>query len=239
MRLPLDVPDEPIVFDRYPIWDRQEGERMDWYEAFASVYLMNPKPNVNQAFFAWQKKREQCSETKAKLSKRANDGWYAIVKAFRWKERHEAYWIARNKENIAFIEYRRRKLQEKIFKLAEAAIDKAGEMLSHPTRFTQVAKTDEHGRPIIYNVYPTENWSLKDATKMVVEASQLMNFADEITPEDVAIDMLLKKGFEINHPALRLIEEKSEKSRIAPSSQGLLLAEDSVVDEIINADIEE
>lgn len=97
--------------DSPPIWERQPGEPLIWYERFTRYRLMGRNRSIDKVY-AIERDQKRPKETK-KSHPRASGAWHNTAVRFEWTERVEAWDLAeieaqRIKDEEAF----RRELKE-------------------------------------------------------------------------------------------------------------------------------
>lgn len=235
------LPIEPIVFEKFPIWERQEYELENWYENFNQFYLTLPSGfrSVNRAFNnAATLAGEEIERTKNKRAKTVPDNWTIAHKMYRWEDRARAFWREKCAEQQEFTRHKLLDMAEKTLQLVDKATKKIEAMLDYPLTKQTVTKRYEDGRPQQIIIEPNGTWSHKDAMTMTKEAFNLVERALFIDDDNYLIQQLTQKGYIVLEGESAGALNSSQNDNDSEMSDELLNSVMSDSEEVYASDVE-
>ena len=191
------------------IWTRQEGETATAYAAFCTYRDLGPRRSLAKAYG---------HQKGTKRAQQASGHWKRWYRTKNWKNRAEAYdaHLDEKKRQAEVEKWRRRgeDLVEEQYRLAQAMLSKAHQMLQFPLASQTVEKKDEKGNPVAVTIEPAR-WNFNSAArlgKVAVEMARLaaglpatssQSIQYEIDPSQLTDDQI-ERILAGEHPAVVL-----------------------------------
>lgn len=190
------IPNSPIEFGHYPIWERQPYEMAQWFEKFQAFYIHLPAGyrTLNRAFNDCATSAgEEIPRSESKRSITVPEQWQLAYKMYRWEDRAKAYWLKKIQDQEA---YRNEILNQIIDKSIKNA-------------FKTLEKSEEINNRSLDD--PNGNWSHKDAVIMTKAVTEIIEKALGLDTVEYAISILQKNGLAVIDPDGNLIEQPTDK----------------------------
>lgn len=190
------IPNSPIEFGHYPIWERQPYEMAQWFEKFQAFYIHLPAGyrTLNRAFNDCATSAgEEIPKTESKRSITVPEQWQLAYKMYRWEDRAKAYWLKKIQDQEA---YRNGILNQIIDKSIKNA-------------FKTLEKSEEINNRSLDD--PNGNWSHKDAVIMTKAVTEIVEKALGLDTVEYAISILQKNGLAVIDPDGNLIGQPTNK----------------------------
>ena len=190
------IPNSPIEFGHYPIWERQPYEMAQWFEKFQAFYIHLPAGyrTLNRAFNDCATSAgEEIPRSESKRSITVPEQWQLAYKMYRWEDRAKAYWLKKIQDQEA---YRNEILNQIIDKSIKNA-------------FKTLEKSEEINNRSLDD--PNGNWSHKDAVIMTKAVTEIVEKALGLDTVEYAISILQKNGLAVIDPDGNLIEQPTDK----------------------------
>ena len=153
------------------LWTRQSGETKRAYACFCAYRDLGPSRTLLAAYR---------QKTGKKTAKQSSGHWNAWYRKHEWKQRAEAYdaHLDHQKRQAEAEKWRERgeALVEEQFRLAQAMMEKARQMLKFPLAEQTVKKKDRKGHPVEVTVEPAK-WTFNSAARMAKVAIELARLA--------------------------------------------------------------
>lgn len=190
------IPNSPIEFGHYPIWERQPYEMAQWFEKFQAFYIHLPAGyrTLNRAFNDCATSAgEEIPRSESKRSITVPEQWQLAYKMYRWEDRAKAYWLKKIQDQEA---YRNEILNQIIDKSIKNA-------------FKTLEKSEEINNRSLDD--PNGNWSHKDAIVMTKAVTEIVEKALGLDTVEYAISILQKNGLAAIDPDGNLIGQPTDK----------------------------
>lgn len=190
------IPNSPIEFGHYPIWERQPYEMAQWFEKFQAFYIHLPAGyrTLNRAFNDCATSAgEEIPKTESKRNITVPEQWQLAYKMYRWEDRAKAYWLKKIQDQEA---YRNGILNQIIDKSIKNA-------------FKTLEKSEEINNRSLDD--PNGNWSHKDAVIMTKAVTEIVEKALGLDTVEYAISILQKNGLAVIDPDGNLIGQPTDK----------------------------
>ena len=190
------IPNSPIEFVHYPIWERQPYEMAQWFEKFQAFYIHLPAGyrTLNRAFNDCATSAgEEIPKTESKRNITVPEQWQLAYKMYRWEDRAKAYWLKKIQDQEA---YRNEILNQIIDKSIKNA-------------FKTLEKSEEINNRSLDD--PNGNWSHKDAIIMTKAVTEIVEKALGLDTVEYAISILQKNGLAAIDPDGNLIGQPTDK----------------------------
>ncbi|BBG57926.1 hypothetical protein [uncultured phage] len=190
------IPNSPIEFGHYPIWERQPYEMAQWFEKFQAFYIHLPAGyrTLNRAFNDCATSAgEEIPKTESKRNITVPEQWQLAYKMYRWEDRAKAYWLKKIQDQEA---YRNEILNQIIDKSIKNA-------------FKTLEKSEEINNRSLDD--PNGNWSHKDAIIMTKAVTEIVEKALGLDTVEYAISILQKNGLAAIDPDGNLIGQPTDK----------------------------
>lgn len=190
------IPNSPIEFGHYPIWERQPYEMAQWFEKFQAFYIHLPAGyrTLNRAFNDCATSAgEEIPRSESKRSITVPEQWQLAYKMYRWEDRAKAYWLKKIQDQEA---YRNEILNQIIDKSIKNA-------------FKTLEKSEEINNRSLDD--PNGNWSHKDAVIMTKAVTEIVEKALGLDTVEYAISILQKNGLAVIDPDGNLIGQPTDK----------------------------
>lgn len=190
------IPNSPIEFGHYPIWERQPYEMAQWFEKFQAFYIHLPAGyrTLNRAFNDCATSAgEEIPKTESKRNITVPEQWQLAYKMYRWEDRAKAYWLKKIQDQEA---YRNGILNQIIDKSIKNA-------------FKTLEKSEEINNRSLDD--PNGNWSHKDAIIMTKAVTEIVEKALGLDTVEYAISILQKNGLAAIDPDGNLIGQPTDK----------------------------
>lgn len=190
------IPNSPIEFGHYPIWERQPYEMAQWFEKFQAFYIHLPAGyrTLNRAFNDCATSAgEEIPKTESKRNITVPEQWQLAYKMYRWEDRAKAYWLKKIQDQEA---YRNGILNQIIDKSIKNA-------------FKTLEKSEEINNRSLDD--PNGNWSHKDAVIMTKAVTEIVEKALGLDTVEYAISILQKNGLAVIDPGGNLIGQPTDK----------------------------
>jgi hypothetical protein len=188
------IPNSPIEFGHYPIWERQPYEMAQWFEKFQAFYIHLPAGyrTLNRAFNDCATSAgEEIPPTRRNIA--IPEQWQLAYKMYRWEDRAKAYWLKKIQDQEA---YRNGILNQIIDKSIKNA-------------FKTLEKSEEINNRSLDD--PNGNWSHKDAIVMTKAVTEIVEKALGLDTVEYAISILQKNGLAAIDPDGNLIGQPTDK----------------------------
>ena len=190
------IPNSPIEFGHYPIWERQPYEMAQWFEKFQAFYIHLPAGyrTLNRAFNDCATSAgEKIPKTESKRNITVPEQWQLAYKMYRWEDRAKAYWLKKIQDQEA---YRNGILNQIIDKSIKNA-------------FKTLEKSEEINNRSLDD--PNGNWSHRDAIIMTKAVTEIVEKALGLDTVEYAISILQKNGLAVIDPDGNLIGQPTDK----------------------------
>lgn len=191
------IPNSPIEFGHYPIWERQPYEIAQWFEKFQAFYIHLPAGyrTLNRAFNDCATSAgEEIPPTRRNIA--IPEQWQLAYKMYRWEDRAKAYWLKKIQDQEA---YRNGILNQIIDKSIKNA-------------FKTLEKSEEINNRSLDD--PNGNWSHKDAIVMTKAVTEIVEKALGLDTVEYAISILQKNGLAVIDPDGNLIGQPTDKGNL-------------------------
>ena len=190
------IPNSPIEFGHYPIWERQPYEMAQWFEKFQAFYIHLPAGyrTLNRAFNDCATSAgEEIPKTESKRNITVPEQWQLAYKMYRWEDRAKAYWLKKIQDQEAYRNGILNQIIEKSIKNALKTLEKSEEINNR--------SLDD----------PNGNWSHKDAVIMTKAVTEIVEKALGLDTVEYAISILQKNGLAVIDPGGNLIGQPTDK----------------------------
>lgn len=191
------IPNSPIEFGHYPIWERQPYEMAQWFEKFQAFYIHLPAGyrTLNRAFNDCATSAgEEIPPTRRNIA--IPEQWQLAYKMYRWEDRAKAYWLKKIQDQEA---YRNGILNQIIDKSIKNA-------------FKTLEKSEEINNRSLDD--PNGNWNHKDAIIMTKAVTEIVEKALGLDTVEYAISILQKNGLAVIDPDGNLIGQPIDKGNL-------------------------
>ncbi|MFN7715359.1 MAG: hypothetical protein ACK5QS_07765 [Pseudanabaenaceae cyanobacterium] len=166
---------EPIALESYPVWIKQPSEPAEKYQIFERYFLPFPRPNLTGAYRRYLE--DQGEEGRGVDD--ANGQWKRDCDRYLWRDRHTAFWRAKNHSDAEWREEQIRQYQSESLDTARLLRLKAGEILEN---------------------FDVASASPKDAAALLRLAGDLVSDALDWRDIDRAVSACHRWGFEVIQP---------------------------------------
>lgn len=165
---------EQIALESYPVWDKQGEEPAEKYQIFERYFLPLPKASLLGAFKRYKDEKGENSSVNNVPS-----AWRDDCERYRWRDRHTAYWRAKNHSDQQWREEQIRAYQAESLDTARLLRVKAVEILEN---------------------FDIANASPKDAAALLRLAGDLVSEALDWRDIDKAVAAVHRWGLEVIQP---------------------------------------
>jgi len=193
------IPNSPIEFGHYPIWERQPYEMAQWFEKFQAFYIHLPAGyrTLNRAFNdCAMSAGEEIPKTESKRSITVPEQWQLAYKIYRWEDRAKAYWLKKIQDQEAYRDGILNQIIDKSIKNAFKTLEKSEEINNR--------SLDD----------PNGHWSHKDAAIMTKAVTEIVEKALGLDTVEYAISILQKNGLAAIDPDGNLIGQPTDKGNL-------------------------
>jgi hypothetical protein len=213
-----------------PIWERQPGEKYQWWVRFQRFRNMGPARSALAVYRVEIKERAEAlpNRTIEEVDRdaRAKDSvpqrWALKRREWRWDERAQAWDQHRVDAELSAIDGERARLIDEIRQSerhsAKRLLDAAEKMLAFPVSEQQAIQRDDQGNPVVVIVKPAK-WTASDIARFLESASKLNRLAADLETDRTT---LVEQTSKPDDPVIAGLRERLQRRKYdkpsAPSS---------------------